>query len=175
MDQIANSRNLAAEIAALLPALARLANRDAVALRLADTAACALGAERLADQAQDADEGTITRIRRYGSWGQGPCTVWADGKRASLDDASLRNGVAARYLDYNDTYVGRAVIHPSDMIAALVALAEVRGIGDHANVFIGFILRANKMQIRETRRDEHGAQRHPVAAAARLTASTVGD
>ncbi len=129
MDQSAQSRNLAAEIAAVLPALARLADRDAVALRLADTAACALGAERLADQAQEADEGTITRIRRYGSWGQGPCTVWADGTRASLDDASLRNGVAARYLDYNDTYVGRAVIHPSDMIAALVALAEARAIG----------------------------------------------
>ena len=37
--------------------------------------------------------------------------------------------MAARYLDYNDTYVGRAVTHPSDMVPALVALAEERGIG----------------------------------------------
>lgn len=127
MDQAA-TRDLAAEIAATLPALARLADRDAVALRLADTAACALGAEYLADHSSG-EEGTIARVRRYATWGQGPCTVWADGKGASLDDASLRNAVAARYLDYNDTYVGRAVTHPSDMIAALVALAEERGIG----------------------------------------------
>lgn len=129
MDQTpANTANLAAEIAATLPALARLVDRDAVALRLADTAACALGAEALADHSTG-EEGTIVRVRRYASWGQGPCTVWADGKGASLDDASLRNAVAARYLDYNDTYVGRAVTHPSDMIPALVALAEDRGIG----------------------------------------------
>jgi len=123
----AAASDLAAGIAAVLPALARLADRDAVALRLADTAACALGAEHLADSG--GEEGTIARIRRYGTWGQGPCTVWADGSRASLDDASLRNGVAARYLDYNDTYVGRAVTHPSDLIPALVAFAEARGIG----------------------------------------------
>ena len=128
MDQpAADTRDLAAEIAAVLPALARLADCEAVALRLADTAACALGAEHLADSG--GEEGTITRIRRYGSWGQGPCTIWADGSGASIDDASLRNGVAARYLDYNDTYVGRAVTHPSDLIPALVALAEARQIG----------------------------------------------
>lgn len=124
----ADTRDLAAEIVAAMPALARLTDRDAVALRLADTAACALGAEHLADTSTG-EEGTIARVRRFGSWGQGPCTVWADGKGASLDDASLRNAVAARYLDYNDTYVGRAVTHPSDMIPALVALAEERGIG----------------------------------------------
>ena len=129
MDQSADTRDLAAEIAAVLPALARLVDRDAVALRLADTAACALGAEHLADSARESEEGTIARVRRYGSWGQGPCTVWADGGRGSIDDASLRNAVSARYLDYNDTYVGRAVTHPSDMIPALVALAEARSIG----------------------------------------------
>lgn len=129
MDQSsADTRDLAAEIAAAMPALARLADRDAAALRLADTAACALGAEYLADHSSG-EEGTIVRVRRYATWGQGPCTVWADGQDASLDDASLRNAVAARFLDYNDTYVGRAVTHPSDMIPALVALAEERGIG----------------------------------------------
>lgn len=129
MDQAAApSRDLAAEIAALMPALAGLTDRDAVALRLADTVACALGAEHLADTSTG-DEGAIARVRRFGSWGQGPCTVWTDGLGASLDDASLRNAVAARYLDYNDTYVGRAVTHPSDMIPALVALAEQRRIG----------------------------------------------
>jgi 2-methylcitrate dehydratase len=121
------SGDFAAQIAATLPALARLTDRDAVALRLADTAACALGAEHLADSG--GQEGTIARIRRYSTWSEGPCTIWGDGSRATLDDASLRNGVAARYLDYNDTYVGRAVTHPSDLIPALVAFAEARGIG----------------------------------------------
>ncbi|MFM9966958.1 MAG: MmgE/PrpD family protein [Burkholderiales bacterium] len=131
MDQASSPNaapDFAAEIAALLPALARLADRDAVALRLADTAACVLGAEQLADVSAG-EESTITRIRRYGAWGAGPCSIWHDGSGASLDDAMLRNGVAARYLDYNDTYVGTAVTHPSDLIPALVALAEARGLG----------------------------------------------
>ncbi|MSQ50298.1 MAG: hypothetical protein EXR28_00275 [Betaproteobacteria bacterium] len=131
MDQAANNNpapDFAAEIAAILPALARLSDQDAVALRLADTAACVLGAEQLAD-APGAAESTITRVRRYGAWGEGPCSIWHDGRGASLDDAMLRNGVAARYLDYNDTYVGRAVTHPSDLIPALVALAQARRIG----------------------------------------------
>lgn len=121
-------RDFAAEIAAILPDLAHLTDRDAVALRLADTVACALAAEALAD-ALPASENTISRIRRFTRVGAGPCTVWATAERASLDDAALRNAVAQRYLDYNDTYVGRTVTHPSDMIAALVALAEERRIG----------------------------------------------
>ena len=121
-------RDCAADIAALLPGFARLADHDAVALRMADTVACALGAEALAD-ASHSTEGTITRMRRFARAGAGPCTIWATGEGASLDDAALRNAVAQRYLDYNDTYVGRAVTHPSDMIAALVGLAEERRAG----------------------------------------------
>lgn len=113
-----------AELASALPALARLTNREAVILRLADTAACALGAEAVGTTA----EGTITRIRKYSGQSVGPATIWATGERASVGVAALRNAVAQRYLDYNDTYIGGAVTHPSDMIAALVALAEERNI-----------------------------------------------
>ncbi|MCS7313219.1 MAG: MmgE/PrpD family protein, partial [Acidobacteria bacterium] len=36
------------------------------------------------------------------------------------------NGVMVRYLDFNDTYLSREPLHPSDMIPALMALAEWR-------------------------------------------------
>jgi 2-methylcitrate dehydratase len=127
VDPAASQPDFAAEIAASLPALARLVDRDAAALRLADTAACAVAAEALAD-APGASEGTIARLRRYASASGGPATIWATGEGADVEYAALRNSVAQRYLDSNDTYVGRAVTHPSDMIAALVALAEERGL-----------------------------------------------
>jgi 2-methylcitrate dehydratase len=122
--------DFAAEVAAALPALARLVDRDAVILRMADSVACAVAAEALAgSKGGTDDEGTIARIRRHAGERAGPATIWATGVRTSVDDAALRNAVAQRYLDYNDTYVGRAVTHPSDMIAALVALAEERKLG----------------------------------------------
>src|SRR5258708_25003007 len=34
------------------------------------------------------------------------------------------NCAAFRYLDFNDTYVGRFSVHPSDHIAACIAVAE---------------------------------------------------
>ena len=37
--------------------------------------------------------------------------------------AAFANGAAVRYLDFNDTYVGRVAIHPSDNIAACLAIA----------------------------------------------------
>lgn len=125
MQQASSSeqlRDFAAEIAAALRGLAPLNDPDAVVLRLAATVACALGAEALTNASQGT-ENTITRIRCFVQAGAGPCTIWATGERASLDDAALRNAVAQRYLDYNDTYVGRAVTHPSDMIAARVVEA----------------------------------------------------
>jgi 2-methylcitrate dehydratase len=128
---------------------------DAVALRLLDTLACALGAERLAGTATH--EGATTRegaaagtkpigthtgefgaidgivrlagmLDRAGTLaGGGEATVWATGERTSVESAAMRNGVAARYLDLNDTYVARAIVHPSDLIAMLVAQAEAAG------------------------------------------------
>lgn len=57
-------------------------------------------------------------------WG-GEATVWADGTRTSPPLAALANGVALRYLDYNDVYFGPAwTAHPSDNLATLLAVAE---------------------------------------------------
>lgn len=54
-------------------------------------------------------------------------TVWGTPLRANAEIAGFANGVAVRYLDFNDTYLSLEPLHPSDAIPALVALAEVRG------------------------------------------------
>jgi 2-methylcitrate dehydratase len=45
-------------------------------------------------------------------------------RRTTPDLASFANGAAFRYFDFNDTYVGRFSVHPSDHIAACLAVAE---------------------------------------------------
>ncbi|WP_126428118.1 MmgE/PrpD family protein [Brevibacillus marinus] len=55
-------------------------------------------------------------------------TIIGRGKKAAVDVAAFANGTAIRYLDYNDTYLSVEPLHPSDVIAPLLALAEVRAI-----------------------------------------------
>jgi 2-methylcitrate dehydratase len=54
----------------------------------------------------------------------GPATIIGTDRRTTADLAAFANGAAARYLDFNDTYVGRFAVHPSDSIAACLAVAE---------------------------------------------------
>ena len=54
-------------------------------------------------------------------------TVWGTTIRANPEAAGFANAVAVRYLDFNDTYLSKEPLHPSDMIPALMALAERRG------------------------------------------------
>lgn len=42
----------------------------------------------------------------------------------NLEDAVFANGCAARYLDFNDTYLSKEAMHPSDNIPALIAVGE---------------------------------------------------
>jgi 2-methylcitrate dehydratase len=44
----------------------------------------------------------------------------------TVEAAGFANGIATRYLDYNDTYMGVTAGHPSDMIPFLLSLAESR-------------------------------------------------
>jgi 2-methylcitrate dehydratase len=53
-------------------------------------------------------------------------TIWCSALRANPEVAGFANGVAVRYLDFNDTYLSREPLHPSDVIASLIALAEWR-------------------------------------------------
>jgi 2-methylcitrate dehydratase len=53
-------------------------------------------------------------------------TVWGSALRANPEVAGFANGVAVRYLDFSDTYLSREPLHPSDVIAPLMAVAEWR-------------------------------------------------
>src|SRR5260370_40843599 len=111
-------------------------------------------AERLADYAHglryaDLDGATIERVKVHtidaigcaiaafdekpvricrevalASGGSG-ATVIGTRRRAVADLATFANCAAIRYLDLNDAYVGRVTGHPSDDIAACLAVAEV--------------------------------------------------
>lgn len=53
-------------------------------------------------------------------------TVWGSGRTSSIEAAAFANGVMVRYLDYNDTYMSLEASHPSDMFAAIFAVAQAQ-------------------------------------------------
>ena len=53
-------------------------------------------------------------------------TVWGTTHRTLPDLATFANGALVRYLDFNDTYLAKEPAHPSDNIAAVLAVAEAR-------------------------------------------------
>jgi len=88
--------------------------------RLIDGLGCAIGAfeappvvisRRLA--------GTVSSVR--------PATLLGTTVKTSPEMATFVNGVMVRYLDYNDTYLGKEPAHPSDNISTALAVAESEG------------------------------------------------
>ena len=75
------------------------------------------------------DEPAAVAARRYAAGLLGEATVWGTDLRSSPEVAGFANGVAVRCLDFNDTYLSLEPLHPSDTIAALLSLAEARGLG----------------------------------------------
>lgn len=51
-------------------------------------------------------------------------TVLGTGQQTAPDLAAFCNGVAMRYQDFNDTYTGKELGHPSDHLAAVLAAGE---------------------------------------------------
>mgnify|MGYP001560294821 FL=1 len=51
-------------------------------------------------------------------------TLWGTGHRTLPDLAAFANGALVRYLDFNDTYLAKEPAHPSDNIAAILAVGE---------------------------------------------------
>jgi len=51
-------------------------------------------------------------------------TVWGTGHRTLPDLATFANGTLVRSLDFNDTYLAKEPAHPSDNIAAILAVGE---------------------------------------------------
>lgn len=80
-----------------------------------DTIGCAMGAW---------DERPVRACREIALSVSGPATIIGTAQRTTTDLAAFANGAAVRYLDFNDTYVGKFAAHPSDNIAACLAVAE---------------------------------------------------
>ena len=111
-------------------------------------------ADRLARYCQCLHYGDLTRavaheVKRrvldslgcaLGAWNAPPCrvarliaqtvkmpqgaTLWGTHHKTLPDLAAFANGGLVRYLDFNDTYLSKEPAHPSDNIAAMVAVGE---------------------------------------------------
>jgi len=138
--------------AAGLPIVSRMARAEShpaqpLAKRPERPLAQRLAAYALALRYEDLDAATVERVKTLvidaigcgmGAWDErpvracreialsvtGPATIIGTTRRTTTEMAAFANGAAVRYLDFNDTYVGRFAAHPSDNIAACLAVAE---------------------------------------------------
>jgi 2-methylcitrate dehydratase len=85
--------------------------------RLLDTLGCAMGAYR-------SEPAAIARTMAATTRSTLPATVIGTSLQTSPEAAAFANGVLFRYLDYNDTYLSKEPAHPSDNLAAILAVAE---------------------------------------------------
>ncbi|MCE4614795.1 MAG: MmgE/PrpD family protein [Desulfurococcales archaeon] len=56
-----------------------------------------------------------------------PVSIWGTLLKSTPDHAVFANGCAIRYFDFNDTYLSKEALHPSDNIPAIMAAAEIVG------------------------------------------------
>jgi 2-methylcitrate dehydratase len=85
--------------------------------RLLDSLGCAMGA-------YPSEPARIARRLAATAAGTLPATVIGTAHQSSPELAAFANGVQFRYLDYNDTYLSKEPAHPSDNLAAVLAIAE---------------------------------------------------
>ena len=88
---------------------------ERVKTHVIDTIGCGIGAF---------DEKPVGICRDVALAAGGNATIIGTDRRTTPDLAAFANGAAFRYFDFNDTYVGRFSVHPSDHIAACLAVAE---------------------------------------------------
>src|SRR3981189_790347 len=88
---------------------------ERVKTHVIDTIGCGIGAF---------DERPVGICRNVALAAGGNATIIGTDRRTTPDLASFANGAAFRSFDFNDTYVGRFSVHPSDHIAACLAVAE---------------------------------------------------
>ncbi|MCL4452366.1 MAG: MmgE/PrpD family protein [Candidatus Thermoplasmatota archaeon] len=88
--------------------------------RLADSFLVAYGA-------READPIRGERNALLPSTGKHNSSIYFTDQRAESSIAAMLNGSMTRYLDFNDTYLSKEALHPSDNFPPLVALAESLG------------------------------------------------
>ncbi|MCY4624216.1 MAG: MmgE/PrpD family protein [Chloroflexi bacterium] len=77
--------------------------------------------------ASDADPVRAARDLALGVHGASPATLLGAADTTTPDMAAFVNGTMVRYLDFNDSYNGLDIAHPSDNIPAVLAAAEAHG------------------------------------------------
>ncbi|MGZ5123602.1 MAG: MmgE/PrpD family protein [Burkholderiales bacterium] len=85
--------------------------------RLIDAIGCGIGG-------YSNEPASIARQMVAENSGQPPARLLGSGALTSIEMATFANSVMVRYLDCNDTYVSKGSGHPSDMIAASLAMAD---------------------------------------------------
>ena len=91
---------------------------DGAKTRLLDSIACAFGGF-------DSPPAHIARNLASTISAESGARVLGTGRMTAPDIAAFTNTVMVRFLDYNDTYVSLGTLHPSDLIPAALAAAEV--------------------------------------------------
>src|SRR5262249_29198991 len=87
---------------------------------LIDSLGCAMGG-------YDSEPAAIAR-RLAPEWtGIPSARLLGEGRPTTPEAAAFANSVMIRFLDANDTYIARGSGHPSDMLGAILAAAEVQG------------------------------------------------
>ncbi len=84
---------------------------------LLDTLGCTIGGYH-------SESAQIARRLASRSSSVPPARVLGTGALTSIEAAAFANGVMARYLDFNDTFMSQEVAHPSDMIPAILAVGD---------------------------------------------------
>ena len=92
---------------------------------LVDTLGCAAGAF-------DGEPAVIAMRMASRIKGEPSARILGSSQRTSTDFAAFANTVLVRYLDCNDTYAARGTGHPSDMIPAVLAVADGAGANGRA-------------------------------------------
>jgi 2-methylcitrate dehydratase len=99
---------------------------------LVDTLGCAMGGFR-------AEPSVIARRLATRVSSTTPARILGTSHSSAPDLAGFANGVMVRYLDYNDSYFSPGGGHPSDMIPAVLALADPLG-SDGRTVITAIVL-----------------------------------
>lgn len=94
--------------------------RDHAKLHLADALACAIGAA-------DAPPTRAARVVASDLAPGGACTMIGSTQRTSADMAAFVNGVAVRYLDFCDVFLGLEITPPAANTPAVLAAGEQVG------------------------------------------------
>ena len=96
--------------------------RDELKRRVLDAVGIAVGA--LDASAVEQVRDTVVELEP-----DGPCRLWGTDRFASPAGAAMHNTALTRYLDFMDSFLAPGETpHPSDNIAAVVAVAEGRGL-----------------------------------------------